>query len=98
MTYTFKYEKIIFGRTFIGCVEIPEIHTEQIGLDPLLVMQDAYDALNMYISIALLTGEPLASPKNDSVEEIGYFRVNVSEINFNKLKQYFEDRRFAHAV
>lgn len=84
MRYTFKYKKTELGREAITCVDIPQIHTEQLDPSPVKIAQDAYDALNMYLSIAVLTGEqtPLPSCK---YEGNGYFKAEVTPTNENKI-------------
>lgn len=89
MYYTFMYKRFKLkgedtSRMQIVCVEIPGIHTEQLDPDPLKVMQDAYDMLNLFIPVALLNQEEVPLP---SSKKIGreYFRVEVTSSNEQKL-------------
>jgi len=86
MRYTFIYQRIELGRMRIQCVDIPQLHTEQLPRDtsPVSIMRDVYEALNLFLSISILINEAVPSPKC-KFEGEGYFSVDVSPANKIKL-------------
>lgn len=88
MKYTFKYKRIELDRMAVQCVDIPELQTEQLVRDSsaVTVMQDAYDALNMFLSIGLLIGQKISLPVSTCNGD-GYFHVDVSKSNESKLAE-----------